>query len=205
VFIPWLDKALGNITPDSEERRVLTTDETQITTGSVVHRTIHSTIIDLMVVGISTGVSRMVRRSDESTINTSLCHGMIWLCAMIIVSWSTGCGSPKGNGQPTSKLTGSVTIDGEPVKAGRLQFIPEGGGQAQPTTAEIVDGKYTVTDVPRGAVRVQFNIVKETGEMDTSTSQPFPKVVNIVPEKHRAGEQIQVSGNDKKDFALTSK
>jgi hypothetical protein len=147
---------------------------------------------------------------DRCSANSFRCS-ILWRlvvtnCLAVVCLSAIGCGGgPKGNGQPTSKLTGSVTIDGTPVKTGQLQFMPDGGGQALPTSAEIVDGKYTAKDVPRGSVRVMFSIVKETGEMDTSTSQPFPKVVNIVPQKHRGGEQIQVTADETRDFALTSK
>ncbi len=92
----------------------------------------------------------MVRRSDEIDVQH---HAATWpdrfLCGDPRLM-EASVAQPEGNGQPTSTLTGSVSIDGEPVKKGTLQFMPEGGGRRFPATAEIVDGKYTATDVPRG-------------------------------------------------------
>ncbi|MBL8867676.1 MAG: hypothetical protein JNK93_19130 [Planctomycetia bacterium] len=56
-----------------------------------------------------------------------------------IVLFATGCG-----GDGTSRVSGTVKFAGQPVKAGKIYFTPDGAkGNSGPTGyAEIIDGAY---------------------------------------------------------------
>lgn len=72
------------------------------------------------------------------------------------VPLAAGCG---GKG----KVSGTVTLDGQPLPAGTITFVPSTGPGA---AGKIEDGNYSVTGVPVGkvAVTVETDTVKK--EMD---------------------------------------
>jgi hypothetical protein len=115
-----------------------------------------------------------------------------------------GCGAGH-NGHPTARLEGQVTVDGQPIHNGRIQFFPIRGG-GQPCDSEINDGHYLAELVPNGKVRVVFTSVKETGKMIHEPGHTFPELVSIIPEQYQSGIEIDVDGdNPKQDFKLVSK
>jgi len=65
--------------------------------------------------------------------------------AALLSAAALGCGPGK------APVSGSVTLDGKPLPAGTIAFLPAKG---QGASAEIKDGAYTATDVPIGEVRV---------------------------------------------------
>lgn len=109
--------------------------------------------------------------------------------------------------QPTSKLAGKVTLDGENLATGEILFMPQSAGQARPEPAQIVDGKYEAEHVPQGKVKVMFTATKETGkiiEIPAST-ESYPEVISIIPPQYAAGIDLDVTGDDlNKNFELTS-
>jgi len=129
--------------------------------------------------------------------------------AIILASLlSSGCDNgPAKPNYPAARLEGTVTVDGQAVHTGTLQFMPPQGSKAPVVEAQIKDGRYVADKVPVGKVRVLFTAVKETGRVETkSTSQPIPDVVNIIPERYRDGLDIEVTADSpKKDFDLKSR
>ena len=90
---------------------------------------------------------------------------------MVIVC---GCGQITQS-KPTAKLAGVVTIDGNPLPEdaeGTVQFMPTAGGQAPPTSAPIVSGRYQAEYVPIGPVKASFNITRFTGKMIKESGAP---------------------------------
>ena len=130
------------------------------------------------------------------------------LATLLASLLSSGCdrGPAKPN-YPAARLEGAVTVDGQAVPSGTLQFMPPQGSKAPVVEAQIKDGRYTAANVPVGKVRVLFTAIRETGRVDTkSTSQPVPEVVNIIPERYRDGLDIEVTADSpKKDFDLKSR
>ncbi len=53
----------------------------------------------------------------------------VWLCAL------AGCGE-----RPAAEVTGTVTLDGEPIEMGTIVFAPAGGGS--PVGGQIRNGRY---------------------------------------------------------------
>ena len=113
-----------------------------------------------------------------------------------------GCGS----GPPLGTVSGRITLDGQPIAQGNLQFVPQDASQGPTTGTPIVDGRYVAEAVPRGKLRVLPTAIKETGKMIKEYSSSRPEVVNLIPEKYRAGISIEVTGdNPSQDFALKSR
>jgi hypothetical protein len=137
---------------------------------------------------------------------TSLGHLVECLLGVVLLATLLpGCGSGKPT-YPSARLEGKVTLDGNPIAEGRLQFVPQDLGKAPVTAAPIVEGRYLAEAVPRGKLRVLLTASKKTGKMVTEYSTPHPEVINLIPEKYRAGIPIEVAGdNANLDFALQSR
>jgi hypothetical protein len=102
----------------------------------------------------------------------------------------------------TTRLEGAVTIAGNPVSEGRVQFMHE-GANAQPAQADIVAGRYVCEQAPRGKVRVSFYIVRETGKTTQAYNRKIRSMVDLVPEKYRNGMDLNISGGSAtQDFHL---
>ena len=126
----------------------------------------------------------------------------MWPMAICLVLSLTlvGCG---GRGYSTALVEGRVTIKGEPVKQGNLTFTPLQPGRGRGVTAAIVAGRYIAKDVPQGKVRVDFYATKETGRMVAAFDKSIPETINIIPDKYRAGMEIEVGAdNNNRDFNL---
>jgi hypothetical protein len=127
------------------------------------------------------------------------------LAVILLMALLSGCGPGKPT-YPSARLEGSVTLDGKPITQGSLQFMPQDISQVPVTAASIVDGRYVAEAVPRGKLRVLPSATKETGKMIKEYSSSRPEVINLIPEKYRAGIPIEVTGdNPNQDFPLKSR
>ncbi len=74
---------------------------------------------------------------------------LAWLLAtMAIVTGVGGCGGP-----PHGAVNGIVRFEGQPVAAGRITVLCEGGGKPV-FFADIQDGAYRIERAPVGSARV---------------------------------------------------
>lgn len=130
------------------------------------------------------------------------------LLSLMMMFAVVGCS--KQTDSTTAHLMGTVTVGGKPLPddaEGYIQFMPDGGGQAPPSSTDIVAGKYDAEKVPLGSVTAIFNITRLTGRMvredNAPGATPYPERENLVPKKRQAGVTISVEGdNDAHDFDL---
>ena len=126
---------------------------------------------------------------------------------VLIAGWSlvaAGCGAPTSP-YPSARVAGNITLDGQPLPAGNISFIPTEGGQSRPTAIDFHNGAYNLDDAPLGSVRVRIISPQETGKMIPGSSQPEPEIIDIVPAGYRQGIEVEITGdNDKLNFDLTS-
>jgi len=130
-------------------------------------------------------------------------------CLLAVVSAGCGGQSSAGPDRPVTVWTGSVSVDGEPIEIGTIRFVPLGsGGQASPTQAQIVDGKYEIADVPLGKVLVTFSACREKGgtqQAEEHGRMSLPVIESIIPRKYNDGIEVEIGAETKvHDFALTS-
>ena len=116
-----------------------------------------------------------------------------------------GCGGAERPKFPVAKVVGTVRFDGQPLEKGRVQFVPGNSTPGSPVAADVFAGQFEISDVPIGKHKVIFVATKETGKMIADRSEPYPEVVNVIPEKYRDGLDADVSGSESKhDFDLKS-
>ena len=122
-------------------------------------------------------------------------------CLLMAALGSAGCGSAAR--EDTAALAGLVTIDGQPVSLGGIQFMPLDKGR--PAFAEVRDGRYQAR-VPKGRVRAIFSARRETGRQVEVYSTTIPEVRDVLPASLREGIEITIEGDDpSRNFALSGK
>ena len=126
--------------------------------------------------------------------------------AIVIVSGSfAGC-SAKSN---VGTVSGTIKLDGAPLKSGLVRFMPVDGKTAS-ADAKIVDGKYSA-EVPPGEKKLSFSSPKVVGQKkmyDTPDSPMIDITEEMLPAKYnsKSEEKMTVTaGSQTKDFELSSK
>jgi hypothetical protein len=89
-------------------------------------------------------------------------------------------------GPAEGTVTGEVTFDGQPVKAGHVLFTPvDGNGQTGGGT--IQDGKLVARNVPTGKMKVELHGNKVVGKRkayDTPESPWEDDIAELLPPKY---------------------
>lgn len=117
----------------------------------------------------------------------------------------TGCG---GTGAPpTYPVTGTVTFEGEPIKAGDIQFEPDPKGEA-PDGGSIIDGKFSLR-VKEGKKKVKITASREVpGEKKKGAmGEDIVSMEENIPEQYNVNSQIEEiieSGENTLEFKLKS-
>jgi hypothetical protein len=124
--------------------------------------------------------------------------------AGLTVLLAAGCGRA-GKGT----VTGRVTLDGNPVEKGTVQFFPL-DGKGQTAHAPIRGGMFTA-EVPVGVKRVEINAPRVAGQRpayDTPDSPLVDVYRETIPTKYNAQSELRTevkAGRNEADFPLTGK
>lgn len=118
-----------------------------------------------------------------------------------------GCSGKGGMGT----VSGTVTLDGQPLADGLISFIPADGNS--PTSGgKITNGAYSV-QASRGAQKVVINATKVTGSRKAYADDPNSPVITttaeILPKKYSDAMTTELTvdvkaGTNKADFQLSS-
>jgi hypothetical protein len=136
------------------------------------------------------------------------CFGASASCTRVLllaltVGLLTGCGDRSGGADLMGKVSGKVTVNGKPLKSGRINFISEqvgvgAGGDLTPEGTYTLDGP-----VPEGVYKcfITFNIAP------SQLGTPAADVVKTVPEKYQSQGTSDLSvtvesGENERDFDL---
>lgn len=79
----------------------------------------------------------------------------------LLLPLAGGCGSGKGT------LSGEVTLDGKPLPSGTITFYPAKKSLGNPLVSAITDGKYSVSGVPVGNMKVAVETTSIKRQADT--------------------------------------
>lgn len=110
-----------------------------------------------------------------------------------------GCGGSTGVG-----VSGTVSVNGSPLRSGKITFRPLNSAAGNGGAAEIVDGRYQLENVPVGANVFTFSGSVLTGKSISGPGGvPEPERVNAIPQQVlREGVEREISGSGPQDFSL---
>lgn len=121
-----------------------------------------------------------------------------------LILWTavlSGCGG-KPPGPEKFHVTGSVTLDGQPVESGVISFDSKDGKAG---SGGIMSGSYSA-EVPAGQKIVRINAQRDTGKKgmygETVTEEIIPTKYNS---DSKEAVEVKSSGENKFDFKLLSK
>jgi len=117
-----------------------------------------------------------------------------------------GCAS-----ESSSPVHGKVTLDGQPVEAGNIAFLPT-AASGRKAAAAIEQGAYALSmsdKLPPGSYRVEISWPKPTGRKIPSADPGMltDETREAIPGKYNTTSTLTVEiakGDAEKDFALTS-
>lgn len=139
--------------------------------------------------------------STSAVSNATTAYVLLTIC--VTLTTLSGCGGSGGD-HPTSRITGRITIDGQPIATGSLYIYPRRPGQGEVVVVEIVDGQYVAEEAPHGYVLVQFMATEETGRMIPGSGSEVPEILSIIPEQYQPGIYLSIEGDMEHDFEMVS-
>lgn len=129
------------------------------------------------------------------------------LICTLALSALLGC----GNGR--IPIAGSVTLDGQPLEHGSIEFQPEPGTPGPTAGGEIVNGKFAIP-AAGGPLAGKFTIrIKSTGLtgrkiFDPRNNAMVDEFAQRLPAKYNSQSQIRAevtsAGSNRFEFAVTS-
>ena len=141
-----------------------------------------------------------LRHHREPLMQVGRRFGGLVLCALLIA----GCDASK-----FAEVSGTVTVDGKPVSAGSITFLPVDG--LTPTAGgQIKDGKYSVK-VPVGPMKVTISAPKAIGKKKLYATPDSPEgtlYAEALPERYNEKTELTLdvkSGSNDKDWELKGK
>jgi len=109
----------------------------------------------------------------------------------------------------TAKVSGVVSVDGQPAESGSIGFFPVDG--KSPTAGAVIEaGRYTA-QVPFGKSKVEIRIPKVIGEKklyDTPDSPVQPVMNETLPPKYNDESELEIEvelGMDEQNFDCKTK
>lgn len=117
------------------------------------------------------------------------------LCLMGLIS--VGCGGPEYTGDKRYAISGTVTVDGEPMQWGTISFIPKDGNN-RVSGGPIIDGKFEVTEgrgANSGEYRVEIRWQKPTGKQvrDIDTDEMIDELAEGLPARYHKDSELTAS------------
>jgi len=120
----------------------------------------------------------------------------------------TGCGN--NSGPALGQVTGTVTMDGEPLPGAMVSFYPEAGGRSSHGVTDD-SGEFLLrfTGMKDGALVDTHKVKIETGvQLSESETKPNRKKVKQLPARYNSETELTAKvegGSNTFDFDLQSK
>lgn len=122
-----------------------------------------------------------------------------------VIGLVAGCGeAPEGGNYPSARLEGEVSVDGQPVGDGTIQFVPQAAEAGPVTQATVLQGRYIATKVPLGKVNAIPHVTPPAPPAQMTSEYVPPKSVTI-PARYQSGFPIEVKGDMTQDFPMSTK
>lgn len=121
---------------------------------------------------------------------------------------ATGCSGRKRELPPLGRVTGVVTLDGEPLARAAVAFVPYEPGNASYATTD-AEGRYTLRYSVRdeGAVVGRHRVEIRTGGEGRDADGNLTETAERVPARYHATSELLVevaAGDNTRDFSLVT-
>jgi hypothetical protein len=139
----------------------------------------------------------------------------VGLCGLALSITFAGCGWGDTDELPRQALSGTVSLDGQPLALGSIQFRPSSAAEPLPVGAEIKDGTFKI---PRDEGPTPGNyrvIINSSGERKPltqaeSSGEKLPGVLpDLIPEQYNSKSTLTAKVEADKpntfDFPLKAK
>jgi hypothetical protein len=103
----------------------------------------------------------------------------VWGVFACLIFSAAGCG--RTDGVLRVRVQGEVTLNGNPLRQGAVNFMPA-DGKGPTAGAEIKEGRYTA-EVPLGPKLVQINSPKVVGQKAAYEGAPESPMMDVVEEE----------------------
>jgi len=135
--------------------------------------------------------------------------------AVLLVACPAGCGSgqEQGDGLPREAVSGTVTLDGQPLSGASIQFVPDDPNAPGGTSGEVEEGKFII-ERARGPVAGSYHVMissrtgtkvdasQPPGEAPAPRKDPIPAKYNT---KTELKVEVKAGGPNTYEFPLVSK
>lgn len=128
-----------------------------------------------------------------------------WAVAALLFSFvALGC----SNSDAGAEVRGEVFLDNAPLQKGHIRFVAASGKAGE---GDIADGKYAVTGVPVGEVKVEITAPKVVGKRkmyDTADSPVVEDIQELLPARFNVKSELKLtvqSGTQEKRFDVQAK
>jgi len=124
---------------------------------------------------------------------------------ILTLTLAIGCSGGENTNYKSARLEGEVTVDGQPIEDGTVQFIPANPSDGPITQATIMKGRYVASKVPLGKVTAVLHATPPAPPAQVSSDYYPPKTVGI-PDRYKSGFPLDVKENKAdQDFSMSSK
>jgi hypothetical protein len=127
---------------------------------------------------------------------TRICRGglLAWAaCLALGMCWIAGCGGPRYQGEPRGAIEGTVSLDGQPVDGGTIDFMPvEPDGRV--ASALISGGRYEIPEErgpTPGKYRVEISWNKPLGPLNEDNPDAPQPSEQVVPAKYNRNSELE--------------
>ncbi len=134
-----------------------------------------------------------------------LLHRFCLSLLLVVPLGLLGC----GDGVSKGTVNGTVSLDGQPLKEGVVNFEAV-DGKSGSSSAAIKDGAFTAS-VPTAEMKVMFSASKVLGKKkmyDTPDSPTVDETVELIPAKYNTSSTLKLtvkSGTQSEKYELQSK
>ena len=124
---------------------------------------------------------------------------------ILVFTLFAGCSEETGK----ATISGTITLDGQPLKDGIIRFVPI-DGQTPTAEAAITDGEFSV-EVPLGEKQVSIsssNVVGKRQAYEAPGSPTVDIVEERLPPRYNVQSELTINvqqENEPANFALTSR
>ncbi|MBN2295535.1 MAG: carboxypeptidase regulatory-like domain-containing protein [Pirellulales bacterium] len=130
------------------------------------------------------------------------------ICILLILAAVPLAGCSGGDGR--KELSGTVTVDGQPLESGSINFRPTAGTKANSSGSTIVNGEFEIgadKGLPVGKYKVTVQAFKKSGRMVQDPQMgEIPETVPIsFMEAGTLEAEITADGENRFNFKLTQR